>query len=136
MQYHTGTYAGVNYRELTAPQLVGRWKAIVNDRVMIGRDSHLMKDFLLKATSVQILLGMYRQESKTITIPQFLRQSEDWLEEDDLWAEIELARYITHITPPEYYTYWDWCEEETAYAFNKSLEARLKLREWSEKILA
>lgn len=127
----------MNFRELNAPQLVSRWKSLVNDHVQVGRDAHLLKDFLLRANSVQILLGMYRMRGQsTITIPQFLRQNEAWLEEDEYLAEIELARYISKITPPEYYTYRDLMDEESTFAFKNSFEARQSLKEWSDRILA
>lgn len=127
----------INYRDLNAPQLVRYWKKIVNDNVMMGRDAHLIKDFLLRGNSVQILLGMYRRASlRTLTIPMFLRQHEEWFEYDESLAEIELARHISHTTPPEYYTYIDLVGEETSFAFQKSLEARITLREWANKVLA
>src|SRR3990167_5130056 len=127
----------MNYRELTAPDLVKQWRKIVNKYVQMGRDAHLLKEFLLRATPIQILLGMYQyQGERTVSIPQFLKSEAVWLEEDEQWAEICLATYITSVRPPEYYEYLDFCEEQTADAFIRSLAARLKLKEWAEKVLA
>ena len=127
----------MNYRELNSVDLVKRWRVIVNDNVNIGRDSHLIKEFLVRATPVQILFGMYQyQKSKTISIPQFLKQCDRWLEDDEQWAEIELARNLTSTTPPEYFVYMDLIEEETAYAFQLSFAARQSLRQWADRILA
>lgn len=126
----------MNYREMTAPDLVKQWKRLVNDNVMMGRDSHLVKDFLSRATPPQILLGMYLyKDIRTVTIPQFLKQWESWLMEDNIWAEVELACYVSKHTPPEYYTYKDLIDEQNSDAFVTSMEARLKLREWAEGVL-
>lgn len=126
----------MNYKDLTAPDLVKQWRRLVNDNVMFGRDAHLVKDFLLLATPVQVLLGMYQyKDIRTVTIPQFLRQWESWLIEDEAWAEVELACYVARQTPPEYYIYKDLVNEQNSEAFFTSIEARLKLREWSEGVL-
>lgn len=125
-----------SYRNLTAPDLVKEWKRLVNSPVMMGRDARFMKEALMMYTPVQIMLGIHRTKSATTTIPMFVKSTESWLEEDELLAEIELACIITGHTPPEYFTYLEYRDEETAYAFNKSLEARLKLREWADGVLS
>lgn len=127
-------------RNLTAPDLVKRWRALVGENVMIGRDAHLLSEALRTLTPVQLLLGMYRfkrgnSAAATATIPIFLRQKENWLELDEVWAEIDLATYLTNQFPREYYTYLDYLEEESAYAFTQSQEAKQKLREWAEQVL-
>jgi len=124
-------------RDYNAPDLVKQWKKIVNDNIMIGRDAHLFKEALLKYSPVQILLGMYRcKENKTITIPQFLGQAQSWAENYEVWAEIDLAAHISNFWPNEYYTYLDFQEEESSYAWKKTLEAKKSLREWSDKVLS
>lgn len=125
-----------SYRDLNAPDLVKKWKSIVNDHVMMGRDSAFMKELLEKATPVQILYGMYQYHKVSITVPQFIKSMMVWYEEDEILAEIELARYVTNYTPPEYYTYIELENEESSFAFQKSFAARQKLREWAEGILA
>lgn len=126
-----------SYRNLTAPQLVTHWKKIVNDNINIGRDSHLFKDFLLRATSTQILLGMYRFEGQyNITIPIFLREYQQWLELDDGSADIELAMLITHKVPPAYYTWKELKDEQDSWAFSQAQEAKSTLKEWADRILA
>lgn len=122
---------------MTAPELVKRWRAIVNDNVMIGRDSHLIKDFLLNCNSVQMLLGFYRYEGQhTITIPIFLRQAELWLELDEAAAEIELCVLLTRKIPSEYLIWKELKDEQTNYAFMQAFAARQALREWTDRILA
>ena len=74
--------------------------------------------------------------NRTITIPQFIRAHELWLDEDELRADIELATLITHKVPPDYYVWKDFQNEETAYAYGKALEARSNLKEWADRILA
>lgn len=124
-------------KELTAPELVKQWRKIVNDHVMVGRDSHLIKEFLLRATPVQVLLGMYQyKNNNTITIPQFLRQADTWLELDESWAEVELAIEITGHPPLDYYVYIENFDEERADYFTQGLAARVRLREWSERVLS
>ena len=122
--------------ELTAPELVKRWRKLVNDHVLVGRDSHLIKEFLRGATPVQMLLGMYRVRGQdTITIPQFLRESDTWMELDENWAEVLLAIEIIGIPPIDYYLYIENREEERPEYIAQSLEARLRLREWAERVL-
>lgn len=123
-------------RDLNAPDLVKKFKQIVNENVMMGRDAAFLKDLLEKASPVQILYGMYQFQKTSITVPQFVKKIFTWYEDDELQADIELARYISHHTPPEYYTYMDLLEEETAFANQHVIEARKVLREWSERVLA
>lgn len=125
----------MNYREMSAPELVKMWRKLVNDNVSIGRDSHLVKQALIEMNPVQMLLGIYQQTSKSISIPQFLRNKEQWLELDEGTAEIELAIAVTRHIPPEYYVYHENLDEESPMAHGRALEARLKLREWAENII-
>lgn len=121
---------------LTAPDLVGRWKAIVNDNVMVGRDAHLLKLQLLTTTPVQVLLGFYQYRGvPTVSIPQFLKSSDLWLEEDEAWAEVELARYISNSVPADYWLYFDCVNEENAYAVQLAEDSRKKCLEWAGRIL-
>jgi hypothetical protein len=104
---------------------------------MMGRDSHLIKEFLQGCNSVQLLLGIYRYEANpTITIPQFLRHSDEWLEVDEAWAEVELATYLTKTIPPQYLIYQELKDEETVNAFGHAFAARQFLKEWADRILA
>lgn len=124
-------------REYTAPDLVRRWRTVVNEHVAIGRDSHLFKEALLRMSPVQILLGMYKNKNHaTLTIPMFLRDSESWLELDEAWAEIDLAMYVTGDFPRDYFIYMDYREEETSYAHKVSSEARKSLQEWADQVLS
>lgn len=126
-----------SYRDMTAPQLVGQWKRVVNDNVHMGRDSHLMKELLLRANPTQVLLGMYQFEgNRTVTIPQFYRAHEEWLELDESAADIELAVLITNKTPPDYYTWKELKDEQTAAAYALAFEAHYKLQEWADRILS
>lgn len=126
----------MDYRNLTAPELVKQWKRLINDNVQIGRDSSLIKQALQYLTPVQILLGIYQQQgNRTISIPQFLRNKEEWVEDDEGTAEIELAILITSKVPSFYYIWQDTRFDETPQLFAQGLEARLQLREWASRIL-
>lgn len=129
------------YKDYTAPDLVKEWRRLVNDNVNMGRDSHMIKEHLRDVTPIQMLLGIYQYvENKTISIPQFLRNQEDWLVEDEGEAAIELAVCISHNTPPAYWIWQDGKDEmmsrNTTYGiFGQTLAARKELLEWSERIL-
>src|SRR3990172_11294622 len=126
----------MSYRELTAPDLVKQWKKLVNDNISIGRDSHLIKQFLQGVSPAQILLGMYQyQGNRTISIPQFLKQSNEWLELDEEEVDIDLAICVTNHVPQEYYDYHDYKEEENARSYQISREAKTKLKEWAGLII-
>lgn len=126
----------MNYRELNAVELLKVWRSIVNKYTSGGRDAKMLKEALALYTPVQILLGFYHyKESATISIPQFLKQYEDWLEIDEILAEIEFCRYIRP-TPPEYWVYRDYEDAENATELTKHLESRTKLREWANEVLA
>lgn len=126
----------MNYKELTAPELVKLWRQIVNERVSIGRDAKLLKDFLGRATSAQILCGMYQYKgSQNISIPIFLHHSEDWILEDEVEAEIELAIEIAHSVPPAYYIWKDFCKEEDSFYYRHAVAAQLELKKWADGIL-
>lgn len=127
----------MNYRELLAPDLVKLWKQIVNKHVMMGRDAHLMKEFLQRANSVQIVLGMYHyKDVGTISIPMFIKQYNDWLEIDEEWAEVELAVCITDTVPTFYNIYVENNDSFNAEYYIQAQEARELLFEWKERILA
>lgn len=127
----------MNYRELNAVELLKLWRSIVNKYTSGGRDAKMLKDALALYSSVQILLGFYQYKGVgTISIPQFLRQYDDWLEEDTVLAEIELCRYITNYTPPEYWDYMDSLGWESAEEHQRAIEAKGKLRKWVDEVLA
>lgn len=127
----------MNYRELNAPELLKLWRSIVNKYVTGGRDLKMLKDALGLYTAPQILLGFYRnRNAPTISVPQFLKQYENWLEEDESLAEIELARYVSGFTPPEYWEYRDYEYAETATELAVHIASRLKLRQWADGVLA
>ena len=123
--------------QANAPDLVKKWRSLVNDNVAMGRDAALIKKALTEGiTPAQILYGMYQYETeRTITIPQFLAQQEDWLVEADD-AEIELACCISHTTPPEYYIWQDYKNEQNSYAYQQAREAHRKIQLWAARILA
>ena len=126
----------MNYRELTTPQLLRLWKSLVNDNVMVGRDSHLIKESLIKYTPIQLLLGFYRfKEQRTVTIPQFLKQEDDWLELDEKWAEVELACFIANNTPAWYNVYLENKDSWSADYYMQALEAKKLLDEWAERVI-
>src|SRR6185436_11954014 len=107
-----------------------------NDNVAIGRDAALIKRALVELTPAQILYGMYQYETeRTISIPQFLAQQEDWVIDAEE-AEIELAICISHTTPPEYFLWQDYRQEQTSYAYQQARDARRKLQVWSARVLA
>lgn len=125
-----------NYRELTAPDLVKRWHNIVNDNVTFGRDSKLIKDALETLTPVQILLGFYQYEhTPVISIPQFLRQRDHWIEDNIFDAELELAVCISKNMTPDYFVYKDMQSEESAWSRAATDTAKENLREWVNEIL-
>lgn len=125
-----------SYREMNATDLVKQWKKLVNDSVMAGRDAHMFKELLLKASPIQIMAGMYWYQNSTITVPQFVKQVNEWLYDDEFEAELILASDISHTTPPEYYTYFDLKEEETAYAYQQVAVAKVRLQEWVNRVLS
>lgn len=125
-------------REYTAPDLVKEWKKRVNQNIVMGRDAHLIKVKLEYLTPAQILLGIYCYVGEdTVSIPQFLQQEEDWIEEDQEAAEIELAAAITKTTPPAYRIWRDLrYEEPTPSNLRAYKEAKQNLYEWVERILS
>lgn len=126
----------LDYRNLNAPDLVKQWKKIVNDHVQIGRDAHMIKEKLAFIKPVQILLGMYRyKEQSTCTVPQFLREYERWLEDDELEAEIELCCFITESKPPEYLIYQDLKDDISYEAYQALHDSKIKLIAWTNEVL-
>lgn len=122
--------------QLNAPDLVKKWKTLVNDNCQMGRDAALIKKALTELSPAQILYGMYQYETeRTISIPQFLAQQEDWVIDRDE-AEIELAICISHTTPPEYFIWMDTRNEQTSYAYQQARDAYRKLQIWSARVLA
>lgn len=121
-----------------APDLVKKWRTLVNSNVVMGRDAALLKKHLTDGiTPAQILYGMYQYEGeRTVSIPQFLNQLEDWLLEPPQEAEIELAICISHTTPPEYFIWQDLKNEESSYAYQQARDAHKKLQLWAGRILA
>ena len=121
-----------------APDLVKKWRSLVNDSVMMGRDSALIKKQLTEGvTPAQILFGMYQYEGeRTITIPQFLSQMDEWLVEPAEEAEIELACCMSKTTPPEYYIWQDYRFEQTSYGYQQARDAKRKVQIWASKVLA
>lgn len=102
----------------------------------MARDAKLIKDKLEIMTPCQILAGMYLYTgNRTISIPQFLHQSENWLENDELLAEAEVARNLSHYEPESYYVYLDLKEEREPWAINHAVVARNSLREWIDRVL-
>jgi hypothetical protein len=128
--------ANKSFRDLTAPDLVKEWKRLVNQNIMMGRDSHMLKLRLAYMTPVQLLLGIQQYRgNKTITIPQFLQDEEIWYEPDEIAAEIELATFISNSFPTAYWIWHDCMDAETPDAFQAGFAARQELREWADRIL-
>lgn len=124
-------------REYLAPDLLKQWLKIVNPHVMGGRDLKMLKEELVVSTATQILNGFYQYAgNETITIPSFLKQREDWLVEEELWAEVELAMKMSRTVPKEWYLYHDLEGEQDSYSFLQSSEAKTQLIEWSQKVIA
>lgn len=128
----------MSYKTMNAPDLVKHWKKTVNDNVQMGRDAHMMKTLLEHCTPVQILCGMYQYtDSRTITIPQFIRQADAWLLEDEFEAGLHLAIAVSHADPPPaYYIMYDLEFEETADAHNAYENAKEELKIWADRILS
>lgn len=123
-------------RNLNAPDLVKEWKKTVNQNVMMGRDAKMFKEYLEWMTPVQILYGILQySNTPTISIPQFLRQYEDWYIEDNIEAEIELAVSISHSYPPAYWIWHDCKDEQDYNNFQAASVARDELKEWADRIL-
>lgn len=125
------------YEDLNAAELLRRWRQIVNGNNAAGRDGQLLKDYLLRVSPIQVLLGMYQYRGvRTISIPQFLRQDDEWLETDLTLAKIELARCVANKTPPSYYTWMDWKDEDGALASSYTSTALHQLITWADGVLA
>lgn len=125
------------YEELNATDLLRRWRQIVNGNSSGGRDGALLKNFLVHTSPVQVLLGMYRfRGQRTVSIHQFLNESEEWLEADLTLAKIELARCVANKTPTAYYVWMDNKDEESAHAQQFTEAAWNDLVAWSDRILA
>lgn len=124
-------------RELTAPDLVKKWRSLVNDNVMMGRDAHLLKEALEIYTPVQLLYGMYlMRTSKTVSIPQFLNHPNQWLMDDELDCSIELARLMTNTVPKEYWLYRDFKDADSAAEVHFFEAAKTVLIDWADRILS
>lgn len=123
-------------REYNATDLLKQWRSIVNQHVMVGRDARMLKDSLEIYTPIQLMLGMYNYQGENLTVPRFLKQHEEWLEEDEIWAEIKLAVYLTNQPPKDYYIYMDYSSEETSEAFSMTRDAFKNLLEWADKVLS
>lgn len=124
-------------KEMDAPTLVRRWKALVNDNVMMGRDAHLFKEALTIYTPVQLMFGIYQmQGNKTVSIPQFLRGHAIWLMDNELDCSIELARLITGTAPKEYWIYRDFENPFSSAELHLYEAAKAALIEWADRILS
>ena len=124
-------------KSLNAPEIVRKFKHITGGYVNIGRDSKLMKEFLDKATPAQILYGIYQfRDAKTITIPIFLRHHEEWLIEDEIEAEIELAALVSETIHPSYMIWHDYRYDNNAYAVNQAETAFKELVVWADRTLS
>lgn len=116
--------------------LAKKWASIVNKNVNIGRDSSLLKDALIKYTPYQILHGMYQYRGdEYISVPAFLKSVDQWLEDDEQWAEVLLAMDLSNIVPSDYYVYNDQSSGWDAESFLLAREARIRLYEWAKKVL-
>lgn len=125
------------YEDLNATDLLRRWRQLVNDNSASGRDGALLKNFLLHTSPIQVLLGMYQYRSqRTISIYQFLTQSEDWLEPDIVVAKVELARCVSNKTPACYYTWMDHKDEESAQSQAYAKPALSQIMAWADGVLA
>lgn len=125
-----------SFRNMNAPDLVKEWKKTVNQNVMMGRDAKMFKEHLEWMTPVQIMYGIKQYaNNSTISIPQFLRQYEDWYIEDGIEAEIELAVLVSHSSPPAYWIWHDCKGEQDYNSFQAAESAREELRDWSDRVL-
>lgn len=125
------------YEDLNATDLLRRWRQLVNDNSASGRDGALLKNFLLHTSPIQVLLGMYQYRSqRTISIYQFLTQTENWLESDIAIAKIELARCVANKTPASYYTWMDHKDEESALGQSYAAQAYNQIMAWADGVLA
>lgn len=125
------------YDDLNATDLLRRWRQLVNDNSSSGRDGALLKNFLLHTSPIQVLLGMYQYRSqRTISVYQFLTQSEDWLEPDIAVAKVELARCVANKTPPSYYVWMDYKEDESVVAKSFTDSSFSTLTAWADGVLA
>lgn len=126
----------MNYRELNAPDLVKEWKKVVNDHVNMARDAALIKRKLELMSPVQIMLGMLQYKgARTITIPQFLSQEEDWYLDEEELAEIELARALTGVTTEDYYVFRDLENTFNPKEIITAQEAFKRLKVWAERVI-
>lgn len=124
-------------RELNAPDLVKKWKVLVNDHVNMGRDSHLLAELLKICTPVQVLLGMYQFKGQAnISIPIFTRNMDEWIEVDEEWAEVELARHISNSTPSDYYIFMDMRDSWDAQSFQTANEHMRATIRWADRVLS
>lgn len=125
------------FRDLNALELIKIWRRVVNNNVNAGRDGHLLKEYLAHTLSEIIVLGFYKYAGQgTITIPQFLRQAEDWYEEDETWARIELATLYTGVRLPDYNVYLENRLDPNPEYYQLSQTALISLKEWADRVLA
>lgn len=122
---------------LNAAELLRRWNQIVNGNLASGRDGAMLKSKLQIYSSEQILLGMYQKRgNRTISIPQFLADIDDWLEPDMERATIELACEMSGKTPTDYYIWRDMQGEESAQAVKQGDEAYQRLLTWAYQVIS
>jgi hypothetical protein len=80
---------------------------------------------------------MYQYKGeRTVSIPQFLKQRDEWFVEDETEAMIELAVCVSETTHP---SYWIWQDLRTEYprpewvrAYNEALK---ELKDWANRII-
>ena len=127
-------------KDFAAPDLVKEWRRLVNNNASMARDASMIKSFTTShgVTTAQILLAIHWHSNiPFITIPQFLRQMDNWLLEDEWEAELELAVCITHERPPAYFVYRDLRDD---FANSDELRALYKAKQeltaWKDRILS
>lgn len=89
----------MNYKKLTALDLVTWFATLTGGYINKGRDSHMIKRLMEERGlgPTQVLYGMvlYRSLPNTKDVPNFCRAWELWHEEDVLYCDAELARLVS-----------------------------------------
>ncbi len=89
----------MNYKKLTAPDLVTWFKTLTGGYINKGRDAHMLRLLMDERgmSPAQVLYGMvlYRLLTNTKDVPSFCRAWKQWYQEDSLYCEAELAHVVS-----------------------------------------
>lgn len=132
--------AARSYRQLTCPDLCA-WFIALHPGAYIAkdRDAHLFRKFIddMAVLPTQLLEGMLFEE-ECASVPSLLRGVDNWLLEDVLMQEAELAIFLSAADPPPfYYDYADLRDTGIADAQQEAVwqRARAQLEKFTDDAL-